>query len=68
MDGDTVEAFWRERGFTLTRIVSAWRFERRADLEAVVGIEFPGDLGRQILAEHAGTAVDCHYCLYHHRY
>jgi len=68
MDGDTVEAFWRERGFTLTRIVSAWQFEGRADLEAVVGIEFPDDLGRQILAEHAGTTVDYHYCLYHRRY
>ncbi len=39
-----------------------------ADLEAAVGIEFHGDLGRQILAEHKGTTVDYHYCLYHHRY
>ena len=37
-------------------------------LAAVGDIEVPGDLGRRILAEHDGTVVDYHYCLYHRRY
>jgi len=36
-------------------------------LEAVVGIEFPDDLGRQTLAEHKGTTMDYHCCLYPRR-
>jgi hypothetical protein len=35
-----------------------WRFERREDLEAVVGIEFAPDLAREIVAEHEGLVVD----------
>ncbi len=31
-------------------------------------IEFPGDLGEQILEEHEGARVDYHYCLYARRY
>jgi hypothetical protein len=35
-----------------------WRFERREDLEAVVGIEFAPALAREIVAEHEGLVVD----------
>lgn len=67
-DADVVEGFWTDHGFTLHRVVSEWRFESRADLEAVVRIEFPGHLGEQILEEHKGSQVDYHYCLYVRRY
>lgn len=40
-DPAAVEAFWEAHGFTRTPIASAWRFETRADLEAVIRIEFP---------------------------
>ncbi len=63
-----VEDFWAAQGFTLTRIASQWRFENRADLEAVVRIEFPLELANQLLTEHSGTVVDYHYCLYHRDY
>lgn len=68
MEASAVEGFWAGHGFTLTRIPSAWRFGSRADLEAVVRIEFPPDLAAAILAEHQGTVVDYHYCLYHRQY
>ena len=63
-DPDQVEGFWRDRGFTLTRIPSAWRFERRLDLEQVVRNEFPPELAEELLVEHAGLDVDYHYALY----
>lgn len=65
---DEVEQFWTHHGFTLHRIASEWRFQSRADLEAVVSIEFPGELARQILDEHQGTTVEYHYCLYSRQY
>lgn len=67
-DADAIEGFWARHGFTLHRIASEWRFASRADLEAVVRIEFPGGLAEQILREHKGTRVDYHYCLYTRRY
>lgn len=65
---DEVEHFWANQGFTLHHIASEWRFENRADLEAVVRIEFPDELAAQILREHQGTIVDYHYNLYSRRY
>jgi SAM-dependent methyltransferase len=62
---DDVEAFWAVRGFQLLRIPSAWRFESRADFEAVMRIEFPPDLTERLIAEHRGTVVEYHYSLYH---
>ncbi len=59
LDADALDRFWREQGFSLEEIESEWRFERRADLEAVVGIEFPAAIAGpgfadQLLAEHEG--------------
>jgi SAM-dependent methyltransferase len=65
VSADEVESFWAGQGFQCLRIVSAWRFECRADLEAVVRIEFPPALAEQVIAEHTRTTVDCHYRLYH---
>jgi hypothetical protein len=53
-----VEKFFTERGWTQTRLDMGWRFERRADFEAVVRIEFtPADADR-IIASHSGVEVD----------
>ncbi|HEX8036850.1 MAG TPA: class I SAM-dependent methyltransferase [Ktedonobacterales bacterium] len=63
-NADTVEGFWAAHGFTLTRIPSEWRFATRTDLEAVVRLEFPGELGEQLISEHAGLTVDYVFDLY----
>jgi len=58
VDPDAVERFWSLRGWTRTPVDSCWRFDARADLEAVVRIEFPGKVAEEILEEHAGVEVD----------
>ena len=63
-DPDQVEGFWRDQGFTLARISSAWQFERREDLERVVHNEFRQGLADELVAEHEGLEVDYHYALY----
>ena len=68
MDAEIIETFWAARGFTLSRIASELRFTSRADLEAVVRLEFPPVLAEQLLAEHQGLAVEYWYCLYHRQY
>jgi hypothetical protein len=57
-DAGGVERFWSTRGWTRTPLDVEWRFERREDLEAVVGIEFAPGLAREIVAEHEGLVVD----------
>jgi ubiquinone/menaquinone biosynthesis C-methylase UbiE len=68
IDPDARDRFWADQGFALATIPSAWRFDRREDLEAVVCIEFPPDLAEQLIAEHAGLTVDYWYSLYYRRY
>ena len=68
LDVDAVEAFWTAQGFTMTRIMSEWRFKSRVDLEAVIRIEFPDELAGEILDGHEGVSVDYGYCLYHKTY
>lgn len=55
---EVVEAFFVSHGWDLDRVDMGWRFDSRADLEAVVRIEFPGDVAERVLAEHVGTEVD----------
>ena len=68
VDPNEIEQFWANHGFSLRRIASEWSFKSRADLEAVVRIEFPGGLADKILREHVGNRVDSHYCLYYRHY
>ncbi len=68
VDADEIEQFWHDHGFTLTRIMSEWRFAARADLEAVVRLEFGAPLADRLLAEHEGLRVEYGYCLYYRRY
>lgn len=67
-DPSVVEDFWSAHGFTLRRIASEWRFKCRADLEAVVRIEFPSEAAERILRAHEGTRVEYHYCLYYRHF
>lgn len=53
-----IERFWTSRGWQRTQLDMGWRFESRADFEAVVRIEFkPADADR-IIASHSGVEVD----------
>jgi SAM-dependent methyltransferase len=58
VDPASVERFWSAQGWTRTPLDLGWAFDSRADLEAVVRIEFTPDVADAILAEHPGTAVD----------
>lgn len=58
VDAASVERFWSSHGWTRMPLDIEWRFERREDLEAVVGIEFDPEVARQVLAEHDGLVVD----------
>lgn len=62
---DTVERFWSQQGWTRTPILTSWEFDSRADLEAVVGIEFAAELAARICAEHTGLTVDYAVNLWH---
>lgn len=53
-----IERFWTTRGWTRRSIDMGWRFADRADLEAVVRIEFPPETAEQVLRHHAGLEVD----------
>ncbi|WP_433010970.1 class I SAM-dependent methyltransferase [Kribbella sp. CA-294648] len=53
-----VERFWLSRGWQRTALDMGWRFERRADLEAVIRIEFKPADAERIIASHTGVDVD----------
>jgi len=58
VDPVAVERFWSTQGWTRTPVDMGWRFGSRADLEAVVRIEFAPELAEEILAGHEGLEVD----------
>ena len=58
VDPVAVERFWARHGWTRTPLDLDWRFESRADLEAVVRIELTPEVADAVLAEHEGTTVD----------
>jgi ubiquinone/menaquinone biosynthesis C-methylase UbiE len=55
---EEVERFWAQRGWTRTAVDMGWRFETRADLEAVVRIELPTAVAEEVLRHHEGLEVD----------
>jgi SAM-dependent methyltransferase len=67
-DPVAVERFWARQGWSRERLSIAWTFDSRADLEAVVRIEFPETAADGILAEHEGTSVDYAVNLWHRRF
>ncbi|HEY3530407.1 MAG TPA: class I SAM-dependent methyltransferase [Nocardioides sp.] len=58
VDPAAVERFWSLQGWSRVPLDIDWRFDDRADLEAVVRIEFTPEVAEAILAEHSGTTVD----------
>ena len=58
VDPTAVERFWSTHGWTRTPVEMGWRFESRADLAAVLRIEFDTGTADWILAGHEGTEVD----------
>lgn len=62
-DEAAIDAFWAARGFAAHDVRGGWQFTSRADLEAVVHLEFP-DAAPAILASHTGTEVDYTFRLY----
>ena len=68
LQAEFVEGFWADHGFSLRRVTTEWRFQNRADLEAVVRLEFPPALAAQLIAEHSGLSVDYGICLYYRHY
>lgn len=57
-DQDATDRFFANRGWEVVHRQVGWWFETRADLEAVVRIEFAPALADAILCEHEGTYVD----------
>ncbi|MCW2816694.1 MAG: methyltransferase type 11 [Nocardioides sp.] len=53
-----IERFWVTRGWTRTSVDMGWRFTSRADLEAVVRIEFKPSVAEEIIRHHEGLEVD----------
>ncbi len=49
---DVTDAWWAERKAARQEVASAWRFESRADFEAVLRMELPADLADPWLADH----------------
>ena len=68
IDPVAVERFWARQGWTRVPLDLEWRFDERADLEAVVGIEFTPEIADAVLAEHSGTTVDYAVNLWWRRY
>jgi ubiquinone/menaquinone biosynthesis C-methylase UbiE len=58
VDPVAVERFWSMRAWTRIPVDMRWSFTSRADLEAVVRIEFDPAVADAVLAEHEGTEVD----------
>jgi SAM-dependent methyltransferase len=52
---DTTDAWWHARGAERVQVMSEWSFDRRADLEAVLHMEFPGPAADDWLAAHPVT-------------
>jgi hypothetical protein len=58
VDPAAVERFWSAHGWSRVSLDVDWRFDSRADLEAVVRIELDPRTAEAALAEHRGTSVD----------
>ena len=52
LDPAVTRAWWAGAGASRSTVTSAWRFARRADFEAVLGIEFTAALAADWLRRH----------------
>jgi SAM-dependent methyltransferase len=53
--GQPTDQWWAQRGAQRTEIESDWQFDHRADLEAVLRMEFPTAVADAWLADHPDT-------------
>lgn len=60
-DPEAVETFFRRQGFDSVRVDTMWRFEDRASLEAVLGIEFSPGVARRAARETTGLTIPVGY-------
>jgi SAM-dependent methyltransferase len=58
VDHESVERFWSTQGWTRTEILTSLDFDSRADLEAVIRIEFAPALADELLASYDGRRID----------
>jgi SAM-dependent methyltransferase len=62
---ELTDTWWRDRGATRREVRSSWSFDRRADLEAVLRIEFPAPAaGAWLTRNPAATGLSYGYVLY----
>jgi SAM-dependent methyltransferase len=62
---DGIDGWWRQRGATRHEVRSRWQFAGRADLAAVLNIEFPATIARDWLARNpAATGLPVGYVLF----
>jgi SAM-dependent methyltransferase len=63
--GKETDAWWSARGADRTTVRSSWRFDSRADFEAVLRMEFPRKVADPWLANHPGAlGLDYGYTLF----
>jgi SAM-dependent methyltransferase len=63
VDPAEVERFWSTHGWTRTPVDMGWRFASRADLEAVVRIEFDPTTADAALSEWPATHLEVDYAV-----
>ncbi|MDQ2738502.1 MAG: class I SAM-dependent methyltransferase [Actinomycetota bacterium] len=62
---NATDSWWAERGASRSEVRSSWQFSSRADLEAVLRLEFPAPLAGPWLAEHPhATGLTYGYVLF----
>lgn len=59
LDPMAVERFWTACGWQRDALTVRWSFASRADLEAVLRIEFPPQVAEKAIEAHLGVEVDC---------
>lgn len=68
VDGAATRAWWARAGASRSTVASQWRFARRADFEAVLGIEFPAEVAADWLRRHPDRlGLSYGYALYRAR-
>ena len=64
-DADAVGAFFQRQGFTSRQVETVWRFADRADLAAVLRIEFSKRVAERAVAEVVGLSLPVGYRVLH---
>jgi SAM-dependent methyltransferase len=62
-DPGEVEAFFEQHGFDSIRVDTLWRFDDRASMESVLGIEFSAKVAQRALAQLPGRTIPVGYRL-----